>query len=247
MSNNYPAPPRYAKPAKIPGAFRGVITGAGHSSIYLTPVQEERILNWREASTSSQPSRPKGKSSPASVRLSSNCSSCTCTCIDCQGGPSRTTSCCCSVHSPKSKTSHQSKKGKGPNSRVKSYYSRNTAPESSNMTPTLPTMMTVRPKAIPIGRQPPQIKANKTWAASRPSYEQISQLRTGPPQWTAPDASPMDITPLNTEIPMLRIAGSRDPISQSYWRRMFPPAMPTAMPAFGVLPPQVFGMPPRKP
>ncbi|AFR95495.1 hypothetical protein CNAG_02334 [Cryptococcus neoformans var. grubii H99] len=115
------------------------------------------------------------------------------------------------------------------------------------MTPTLPTMMTVRPKAIPIGRQPPQIKANKTWAASRPSYEQISPLRTGSPQWTAPDASPMDITPLNTEIPMLRIAGSRDPISQSYWRRMFPPAMPTTMPAFGVLPPQVFGMPPRKP
>ncbi|UOH82428.1 hypothetical protein LQV05_005130 [Cryptococcus neoformans] len=115
------------------------------------------------------------------------------------------------------------------------------------MTPTLPTMMTVRPKAIPVGRQPPQIKANKTWAASRPSYEQISPLRTGPPQWTAPDVSPMDITPLNTEIPMFRIAGSRDPISQSYWRRMFPPAMPTAMPAFGMPPPQVFGMPPRKP
>ncbi|KAE8542451.1 hypothetical protein D1P53_001230 [Cryptococcus gattii VGV] len=66
MPSNYPAPPQYAKPAKIPGAFKGVITGAGHSSIYLTPVQEERIINWRETSTSSQPSRPKVKSGPAS-------------------------------------------------------------------------------------------------------------------------------------------------------------------------------------
>lgn len=237
MPSKYPASPRYAKPTKIPGAFnKGVITGAGHSSIYLTPVQEERILNWREASTSSQPRRPNVRSAPASVRLPSNSSICTCTCTDCQGNPSPIMSCCCSGHSPKSKTSRQSKKDKGPNSHVKSYYSRNTAPESSNMTPTLPTMMTVRPKTVPIGRQPPKIKANKTWAASRPTYEQTSPLTAGPPQWTAPGDSPMDITPLNTEIPMFRIAGSRDPISQSYWKRMFPPAaMPTAMPAFGLL------------
>lgn len=214
MPSNYPAPPQYAKPAKIPGAFKGVITGAGHSSIYLTPVQEERIINWRQISTSSQPSRPKVKSAPASVRLPSN-SSCTCTCTDCQESPSAITSCSCSFHSPKLKTPCKSKKGKAPNSHVKSYYSRNTAPESSNMTSTLPTMMTVRPKTLPVGRQPPKVKINKAWAASRSSYEQISPPITGPPQWTVPFASPMDMFPANTEIQMPRIAGSRDPISQN--------------------------------
>lgn len=214
MPSNYPAPPQYAKPAKIPGAFKGVITGAGHSSIYLTPVQEERIINWRQISTSSQPSRPKVKSAPASVRLPSN-SSCTCTCTDCQESPSAITSCSCSFHSPKLKTPCKSKKGKGPNSHVKSYYSRNTAPESSNMTSTLPAMMTVRPKTLPVGRQPPKVKINKAWAASRSSYEQISPPITGPPQWTVPFASPMDMFPANTEIQMPRIAGSRDPISQN--------------------------------
>nr|KIR46842.1 hypothetical protein I312_03733 [Cryptococcus bacillisporus CA1280] len=113
------------------------------------------------------------------------------------------------------------------------------------MTSTLPTMMTVTPKTLGGGRQPPKVKTNKTWAASRSSYEQISP--PGPPQWTLPCASPMDIFPANTEIQLPRMAGSRDPISQNYWRRMFPPAMPTAMPAFGVPTPQVFGMALRKP
>lgn len=212
MPSNYPAPRQYAKPAKIPGAFKGVITGAGHSSIYLTPVQEERIINWRETSTSSQPSQPKVKSAPASVRLPSN-SSCTCTYTDCQEGPSAITSCNCSFHSPKLATPCKSKKGKSPNSHVKSYYSRSTAPYSSNMTSTLPTMMTVTPKTLGGGRQPPKVKTNKTWAASRSSYEQISP--PGPPQWTLPCASPMDIFPANTEIQLPRMAGSRDPISQN--------------------------------
>lgn len=214
MLSNYPAPPQYAKPAKIPGAFKGVITGTGHSSIYLTPVQEERIINWRETSTSSQLSRPKVTSAPASVRLPSN-SSCTCTYTDCQESSSAITPCSYSFHSPNSKTPCKSKKGKGPNSHVKSYYSRNTAPDSSNMTSTLPTMMTVRPKTLPVGRQPPKFKINKTWAAPRSSYEQILPPLTGPPQWTVPCASPMDIFPADTEIQMPRIAGSRDPISQN--------------------------------
>lgn len=112
MPSNYPAPPQYAKPAKIPGPFKGVITGAGHSSIYLTPVQEERIINWRETSTSSQPSQPKVKSAPASVRLPSN-SSCTCTYTDCQEGPSAITSCNCSLFT-KISNPLQVEEGQGP-------------------------------------------------------------------------------------------------------------------------------------
>ncbi|KIR34612.1 hypothetical protein I352_02863 [Cryptococcus deuterogattii MMRL2647] len=115
------------------------------------------------------------------------------------------------------------------------------------MTSTLPTMMTVRPKTLPVGRQPPKFKINKTWAAPRSSYEQILPPLTGPPQWTVPCASPMDTFPADTEIQMPRIAGSRDPISQNYWRRIFPPAMPIAMPVFEVPAPQVFGMALRKP
>ncbi|ODO00767.1 hypothetical protein L198_03094 [Cryptococcus wingfieldii CBS 7118] len=262
MPSTYPITAEQAKPAKVPGAFRGVVTGAGHSSVFLSPVQERRILNWREGASTVAPSQ-KTKSAPPSVgRRSSKgegslAGSCAYSCAECQAAASVSapvTSCSCTFHSVQSRTSHKLRKKKGP----KSYYSNRTAPESSNMTPTLPAMMTVRPKTPPAGSRPPKLKS--------PGYNQFVESQGqapsayglgmgmgsgagAPTQWVAPQSNPMaaskPMTAPKAELP--RVAGVRDPISTAYFRRMFPPA-PGQVPFGGVVmpgahPPQAFGMP----
>ncbi|ODO06879.1 hypothetical protein I350_04239 [Cryptococcus amylolentus CBS 6273] len=233
MPSTYPITAEQAKPAKVPGAFRGVITGPGHSRVFLSPVQEQRILNWREGA-STVASSQKTKSAPPSVgRRSSKgegslAGSCACSCAECQAAASV------------KEEGHQD------------YYSNRTAPETSNMTPTLPAMMTVRPKTPPAGRRPPKLKS--------PGYDQFVEsqvqapsaygLRMGmgsgagaPTQWVAPQSNPMaaskPMTAPKADLP--RVAGVTDPISTAYFRRKFPPA-PGQVP-FGGVPPQAFGMP----
>ncbi|WVQ79301.1 hypothetical protein IAT38_001398 [Cryptococcus sp. DSM 104549] len=276
MPSTYPSQYKHAKPAKMPSAFNGVITGAGHSSVYLTPVQEERILNWREGAET--PVKPMIKSAPASVDVSLRSKSsggksgggasgtvCTCTCTcggmgtDCPACGSPPTSCGCSVHSPRSKSSRKSKKSdQSPNANVKGYYSSKRTASSSNMTTTLPAMMTVRPRTPPPGRRPPVLnmtKANMYRGDKKgmPSPEQLEAYRLGSPPPPQFGGAPMVLGPEREAAvpeqpqpppPLPRIAGARDPMSTNYWRQMFPPAA-GGMPIFraGIHPPQAFGMP----
>nr|ODN95582.1 hypothetical protein L204_04123 [Cryptococcus depauperatus CBS 7855] len=230
MSNTYPVPPKIAKPAKVPGAFRGVFTGAGHSNIFLSPVQEARILDWRAGAAT--PSKSHSKSAPPSAGPgTSKMSSSECTCVSDgrKGNVSPPSSSSCVAHSYKNKCR------KGPNSHVKSYYSKRTGPERSLTTQDLPMSITVRPKTPPAGLRPPKFKA-KSWTSSptQSGFIPVTAQSHGLPQWTM---SPIQAEAQVEPPPMPRIAGARDPISQAYWRRMFPPTVP------GVLPPQAFGMP----
>ncbi|WVQ75070.1 hypothetical protein IAR50_004679 [Cryptococcus sp. DSM 104548] len=265
MPSTYPNFAEQANPPKVPPApFRGIMTGAGHSSVFLSPVQERRILNWREGASTTASSPNKGhktKSAPPSVgRWSSKgeegsiTDSCDCSCAVCQAasasisGP--VTSCSCTFHSPRSRTSHKTKKKKGP----KSYYSKRTAPETLNMTQTLPAMMTVRPKTPPAAWRPPKVKASPTWSQFAESQGQAPSAygmgmgwgggAGAPTQWVGRESNPMAVAP---KVDMPRIAGVRDPISTAYFRRMFPPA-PGQMPFGGAVMPgahslQAFGMP----
>lgn len=184
---------------------------APDSRVYLSPIQEQRILSWRDHAQSSAPSpKTKVKSAPASLSLSKDTSSSTCTC----GGKS---SCCCSTKTPPSKSSQQ-----------KTYYSRrkkkkhstsamknpappltNTAPQLTPVTPTTsisPAMHTTR--ARPDKRGLPsaeQMIAYRAGAGLPPQYGQAPTVPLPEPALAAPPVKP-DVT---------RIAGVRDPVSQN--------------------------------
>nr|XP_031859742.1 uncharacterized protein CI109_004814 [Kwoniella shandongensis]KAA5526814.1 hypothetical protein CI109_004814 [Kwoniella shandongensis] len=237
MPSTHPAwQQTYAMPASPSAAKQQQIrlASAQHSgNMFLNPVQEARILNWRQgastatASTnivspttanSSKQKTKKSKSAPASVQFSGSCSSGG----GCGGGnqpcptcASPPTTCSCSTarspSSTKTKSKHSPRtadtSGK---TKVKGYYSSKRKETSSgmSMTPTLPFMMTVRPKTPPPGRskpkvrQPPQLNGSSSAAG----WSQPPTLMHPPEREVA---KPTD----QPQIP--RIAGARDPVSQN--------------------------------
>ncbi|CAD6564138.1 MAG: hypothetical protein TREMPRED_003876 [Tremellales sp. Tagirdzhanova-0007] len=100
----------------------------------------------------------------------------------------------------------------------------------------------VRPnkKGLPSNKQ---IMAHKAGTGLATQYGQAPAVPLPEPALAAP--------PLQTQSEPPRIAGARDPVTQNYWRGMFPPAvtptMTTGVPMRfvqpGVHPSQMFGMP----
>ncbi|WVQ66372.1 uncharacterized protein L199_004552 [Kwoniella botswanensis] len=222
--------------------------GSGQSSMFLSPVQEARIDSWRKGASTATPPGPKAinvKSAPASITQPSSKGStrtCTCTCTQCGGGtviecPTCggsiiSGSCSCSVHSPRSKSSHKSKRStekggdkvNGPNAHIHGYYSsgRRQTSEKHNTRPEPP--LPVSPKSpinFAVLKAPDKLDLTET-EKIRP--HQIGVLP--PVQWPpAPGQEiPMrEMAKPAMEPPLPRIAGVRDPVSQNYYRNMFPP------------------------
>ena len=172
------------------------------SSRYLSPIQEQRIVSWRNLTDSSNaPSISNPKSAPASLSLSKAASSSTCACC-------AKTSCSCSTSSPRS-SAHR-----------KSYYS-NTKRKSAStlvtsaapMTPsTAYTPITTAVRTTPVRpdkRGLPaneQVMAHKVGTGLAQQYGQAPIVPLPEPALAAP--------PLKSEPPP-RIAGARDPVTQN--------------------------------
>ncbi|RXK34881.1 hypothetical protein M231_07870 [Tremella mesenterica] len=204
---------------------------------FLTPVQEARILSWRQTTSGSPPpneavvskTKPKVKSAPASIQQSQTLSQ------------SHSSNSSCPVHGPCSCNTPHRSNGK----KVRGYYSRkkSTAPSSTD-TPLL-TPVDGSPKLNDTNMGPvPDVKG-------LPSPQQVQAYRTGLPSQIQPSEVPALPIPVRQQaMPVVkqeqpRIVGSRDPISQNYWKQMFPPVggpagvnagTPYMLPMFGVRP-----------
>ncbi|WVF68551.1 hypothetical protein IAT40_003319 [Kwoniella sp. CBS 6097] len=220
-------------------------------------------------------------SKPGSSSQGSNCT-CTCTCTVCaasngSGGISRAPtyvegcptcvgqsyngrgddrdpncSYCQSLILDRDRRGETKNAGPGPNANVKGYYSSSRKQTGSNMTKTLPVMMTVRPKTPPRALRNPALALRMaTFRKPDPDHDQItggsgsgspsSPVCPGPQQGRAYEAGsppPIQWAPApGQEVPVRqmaipkapqapnlpRIAGVRDPISTNYYRNMFPP------------------------
>ncbi|KAK6908796.1 hypothetical protein I204_01919 [Kwoniella mangroviensis CBS 8886] len=221
--------------------------GSGQSSMFLSPVQEARIDSWRKGASTATPPGPKStkvKSAPASITSKGSICTCTCTCTQCGGGTviecptcggsMISGSCSCSVHSPRSKSSHKSRRstgksgdrGNGPNAHVHGYYSSSSGKrqtsEKHNTRPEPP--LPVSPKS-PINFA--VLKATDKLDLTETEKVRPHQVGVLPPvQWPpAPGQEiPMrEMAKPAMEPPLPRIAGVRDPVSQNYYRNMFPP------------------------
>jgi len=175
------------------------------SSRYLSPIQEQRILTWRDQADSAViPLPPKTKSAPASLSLSKAASSSTCTC--------GCTSCSCSTKSPPSKSSRQK-------SRQKSYYSGtkkksgsttvNSAPPVTPITPITPAGPTTPHQLDHRGLPPPptqHVLTPQDSAGGLPAQYNAAATVPLPERTMAAPAFKPDPS---------RIAGARDPVSQN--------------------------------
>ncbi|WWC73550.1 uncharacterized protein I206_107522 [Kwoniella pini CBS 10737] len=260
------------RPASLPrrqttGQQPPMFMGSGQSSVYLSPIQEARIDSWRKGaseatppgSTSKSINQNKVKSAPASIDIASskgsNCT-CTCTCTRCGSGGTieecptcggSLTNCSCSIHSPKSKSSHKSRKSNhGQNAHVHGYYSskrkQNSRKHHNRPEPPLP----VSPQS-PVNFA--VLKAPDKLHLPTESQVRAHQLGVLPPvQWPPAPGQEIPMRPMakpEKEPPVPRIAGVRDPVSQNYYRQMFPPhggALPMMIP--GIHP---IGMVPARP
>ncbi|WVW86792.1 hypothetical protein I302_108846 [Kwoniella bestiolae CBS 10118] len=240
MPTGIPRRPEPAPRRQTTGQPQPQFLGPSQSSAFLSPVQEARINSWRAGASTATPPGPKSnkvKSAPASIgdpsSKGSTCT-CTCTCTQCGGAECPTcggsvTGCSCSIHSPKSKSSHKSKKSsgkgdKGPNAHVHGYYSSGRRQTSEKHLTRPEPPLPVSPK-LPINfavlKAPDKLEL--------PDIDRVREHQTGvlpPVQW--PPAPGQEI-PMRAmakpakEPPLPRIAGVRDPVTQNYYRNMFPP------------------------
>ncbi|WVQ96091.1 hypothetical protein IAU59_003192 [Kwoniella sp. CBS 9459] len=129
-------------------------------------------------------------------------------------------------------------KNAGPNANVKGYYSSSRKQTGSNMTKTLPEMMTVRPKTPPRAlRNPASGLRMAAFRKPDPNPDPGSPRQQGrayeagsppPIQWAPAPGQEVPVRqmaiPKAPQAPnMPRITGVRDPISTNYYRNMFPP------------------------
>ncbi|KAK8849556.1 hypothetical protein IAR55_004891 [Kwoniella newhampshirensis] len=231
MPNTHPAfQATYMVPATPSPAKQQQLLKASAQSgnMFLSPYQEACILNWREStsvpssSTRTSPTRTttttkkktkKSKSASASVQTDSDSP-----CPSCASPP---TTCSCSVRSPSStKSKSQSKsqiEDNLPNRpKIRGYYSstRKQTTSAMSMTPTLPAMMTVRPKTPPAGRTRPKVHIQQMGSGG----QSAPQTQLGQP---ASVHSPDREVAMPKEEPTFpKIAGARDPISQNHWRHV---------------------------
>ncbi|WRT69575.1 uncharacterized protein IL334_006564 [Kwoniella shivajii] len=255
MPQTYPGSQRPSTAPRQKSGPTPLFLGSGQSSKFLSPFQEARINSWRSGASNPPPSGPKSikvKSAPASINIaSSKASSCTCTCNctqcgshgECQTCGGGVTSCSCSLQSPKSKSSQKSKRSSnGPNTHVKGYYSSHRKQANPRPEPPLP----VSPKS-PINFA--VLKAPDRLDLPTPEQVRSHQVGVLPPiQWPpAPGQEiPMrEMAKPAKEPPVPRIAGARDPVTQNYWRQMFPPHAP--LPIMGPGLPPAIGMIPARP
>ncbi|OCF35147.1 hypothetical protein I316_03189 [Kwoniella heveanensis BCC8398] len=217
--------------------------GSGQSSMYLSPVQEARIKSWAEgASTAATPPPSTATTAAAKKKVSKSAPA---------SDPDR----------DHDRDRHL--KG-GPNANVKGYYSSSRKQTGSNMTKTLPEMMTVRPKTPPRAlRNPASALRMATFQKPDPDQtgtsspvspghgQQARAYEAGSPppiQWAPAPGQDVPVrqmtVPRAPQAPnMPRIAGVRDPISTNYYRNMFPPqgmyftpGVPVVAPEIGVVP-----------
>ncbi|ORX37854.1 hypothetical protein BD324DRAFT_403013 [Kockovaella imperatae] len=88
---------------------------------------------------------------------------------------------------------------------------------------------------------PEQVKAYSSGSAPTAQYGPPPTVPLPEPQVVPPPAGPA----MQPQLP--RIAGVRDPVSQNYFRNMFPPAAGPFGLQPGLHPPQLFGMPAGRP
>ncbi|OCF43896.1 hypothetical protein I317_02339 [Kwoniella heveanensis CBS 569] len=237
--------------------------GSGQSSMYLSPVQEARIKSWAEgASTAATPPPSTATTAAAKKKVSKSAPA-----SSYNGrGDDRDPNCsyCQSQVSDRDHDRDRHLKG-GPNANVKGYYSSSRKQTGSNMTKTLPEMMTVRPKTPPRAlrnpasalrmatfRKPDPDQTGTSSPVSPGHGQQARAYEAGSPppiQWApAPGQDVLPVrqmtVPRAPQAPnMPRIAGVRDPISTNYYRNMFPPqgmyftpGVPVVAPEIGVVP-----------
>ena len=175
------------------------------NSRYLSPIQEQRILSWRNhAGSPSASTAPKVKSAPASLSLSQAASSSTtCPTCSCAYGPNDP--CSCSTKSPKSSSKHH-----------KSYYSTKKKRSGTTMTSGHSAMTPLTP-ALPVTPVTParpdrkglpsaqQVMAHHAGEAPIPQYGPAPSVPLPEPVLAAP--------PVKPDLP--RIAGARDPVTQN--------------------------------